>query len=119
MSRRRPMERIGDLIPGTARRLGLEEELRLARAISTWTAIVEERAPLAAGATRLIRLERDALVVEADAPIVAQELRMRQLDLLGAFATAPGGAPVGTLRIQVAPAGQSRRGERPRASDND
>jgi predicted nucleic acid-binding Zn ribbon protein len=113
------MERIGDLIPGTARRLGLEEELRLARAIATWTAIVEEHAPRAAGATRLIRLERDALVVEAEAPIVAQELRIRQGDLLGAFATAPGGASVGTLRIQVARAGGSGRGTRPFSPDDE
>ena len=42
------MERIGDLIPEAARRLGLEEELRLARAIATWEAIVGERVPEAA-----------------------------------------------------------------------
>ncbi len=101
MSRRRPMERIGDLIPGTARRLGLEEELRLARAISTWAAIVEERAPLAAGATRLIRLERETIVVEADAAIVAQELRIRQSELLAAFAAAPGGASASALQLIV------------------
>ena len=40
MSDRRGMERVGDLIPQTARRLGLEEELRLARAVATWAAIV-------------------------------------------------------------------------------
>ena len=49
--RRRPMQRLGDLIPEAARRLGLEEELRLARAISTWDAIVAEHVPAAAGAT--------------------------------------------------------------------
>ncbi len=105
--RRRPMERIGDLIPGTARRLGLEDELRLARAIATWAAIVAEHAPLAAGATRLIRLERDSIVVEADAPIVAQEIRIRQAELLSAFATAPGGAVVGHIRI-ASPTGPRR-----------
>jgi predicted nucleic acid-binding Zn ribbon protein len=99
--RRRPMERIGDLIPEAARRLGLEDELRLARAIATWEAIVGERVPGAAGATRLVRLDGTSLVVEADAPIVAQELRLRSPELLAAFRSAPGGAPAADLRIGV------------------
>ena len=43
--RRRPMRRIGDLHPGCRRALGLEDELRLARAIATFEAIVAERVP--------------------------------------------------------------------------
>jgi len=95
------MERIGDLIAEAARRLGLEEELRLARAIATWEAIVGERVPGAAGATRLVRLDGRSLVVEADAPIVAQELRLRSHELLAAFRSAPGGVPAAELRIGV------------------
>ena len=101
MSRRRPMERIGELIPEAARRLGLEDELRLARAITTWSALVAERVPAASGACRLIRLDGFALVVEADAPIVAQELRLRAPELLEAFATAPGGRRATELRLRV------------------
>ena len=37
----------------------------------------------------MIQLERFALDVEADAPIVAQELRLRSPELLAAFAAAP------------------------------
>lgn len=99
--RRRPMERIGDLLPDAARRLGLEDELRLARATSTWAAIVAERAPAAAGATRLLRLGRAEIVVEADHPIVAQELRIRSAELLEAFAAAPGGTRARELRVVV------------------
>ena len=55
--RKRPMRRIGDLIPDAARALGLEEELRLARAIATFEAVVAERVPAAAGSCRVIRLE--------------------------------------------------------------
>ena len=99
--RRRPMERIGDLIPEAARRLGLDEELRLARAISTFAAIVAERAPAASGACRVIRLDGFALVVEADAPIVAQELRLRSPELLDAFAAAPGGLRAAEMRLHV------------------
>jgi len=95
------MQRVGDLIPEAARRLGLEEELRLARAIATWSAIVAERVPPAAGSTRLLRLDGFALVVEADAPIVAQELRLRSTELLAAFRAAPGGMPASELRIGV------------------
>jgi hypothetical protein len=100
-SRRRPMQRLGDLIPDAARRLGLEEELRLARAISTWDAIVAEHVPAAAGATRLLRLEQFTLVVEADAPIVGQELRLRVPELITAFRAAPGGLAATELRIVI------------------
>ena len=100
-SRRRPMQRIGDLIPDTARRLGLEEELRTARALATFGAIVAERAPAASGACRLLRLNGFALLVEADAPIVAQELRLRSVELLDAFAAAPGGLRATELRVRI------------------
>jgi hypothetical protein len=99
--RRRPMQRIGELIPTAAARLGLGDELRRARAISTFDAIVAEHAPAAHGACRAVRIEGEALVVEADAPIVAQELRLRSMALLEALRAAPGGGRVGELRISV------------------
>jgi predicted nucleic acid-binding Zn ribbon protein len=97
--RRRRPERLGDLLPEAAHRLGLGDELRLARAITTWDALIAERVPPAAGACRLIRLEADAVVVAVDEPIVAAELRMRALELLAAFAEAPGGARARRLRL--------------------
>lgn len=98
-SRRRRPDRLGDLLPEAARALGLESELRLARAIATWDALIAERVPPATGACRLVAVDGDALVVEADEPIVAAELRMRALELLAAFRAAPGGAAVRTLRL--------------------
>jgi hypothetical protein len=95
------MRRIGDLIPEAARHLGLEEELRLSRAIATFQAIVAERIPAAAGACRLLRVDGFALVVEADAPIVAQELRLRSPEVLDALAAAPGGLRATELRVRV------------------
>jgi hypothetical protein len=95
------MTRLGDLIPDAARSLGLEDELRLARAISTFEAIVAERVPAAAGSCRVVRLEGFAIDVEADAPIVAQELRLHARDLLTAFAGAPGGIGIHDLRVHV------------------
>ena len=97
------MRRIGELIPDAARALGLEDELRLARAIATFEAIVAERVPAAAGACRVVRLEGFAIDVEADAPIVAQELRLRAGELVSAFAAAPGGVGVRDLRVHVRP----------------
>jgi hypothetical protein len=103
--RRRPMTRIGDLLPDAARGLGLEDELRLARAIATFEAIVAERIPAAAGACRVVRIEGPAIVVEAAAPIVAQELRLRSTELLAAFTASPAGGGIGNLRIVVGRSG--------------
>jgi len=95
------MTRIGDLLPDAARGLGLEDELRLSRAMATFEAIVAERVPPAAGACRVIRLDGFALIVEADAPIVAQELRLRASELLAAFAASPAGIGARELRVHV------------------
>ena len=99
--RRRPMVQLGDLIPDAARALGLQDELRLSRAMATFEAIVAERVPAAAGSCRVIRLEGFTLDIEADAPIVAQELRLRGTELLAAFAAAPGGVGARELRVHV------------------
>src|SRR3954452_24694320 len=99
-ARRRRPARIGDLLPDAARALGLEDELRLARAITTWDAIVAERVPPASGAARRVALEPDPIVIAVDEPIVAAELRMRALELLGAFSAAPGGSRAHQLKLR-------------------
>jgi len=103
--RRRPMTRIGDLIPTAAAELGLAEELRRAQAAATFDAIVAELAPAAHGSCRAIRISGTSLVVEADAPIVAQELRLRSSALVAAFRQASqGGRATGAvleLRVTV------------------
>ena len=88
------MRRIGDLIPDAARALGLEDELRLARAMADVRG--DRRGARAGGRRRVpgLRLDGFASIVEADAPIVAQELRLRAAELLAAFAAAPGGVGV-------------------------
>ena len=75
--------------------------MRLSRAIATFEAIVAERVPAAAGACRVIALEGFTLDIEADAPIVAQELRLRGTELLTAFAASPGGVGAKELRVHV------------------
>jgi len=101
--RRRPMRRIGDLLPEAAASLGLEEELRLARAMATWQRLVEELVPAASGATRLVEIRGPTLIVAAAAPLVAQELRLRSEDLLAAFAAAPGGRRLHEMTVVVRP----------------
>jgi len=107
------MVRLGDLLPDAARGLGLEDELRLSRAMSTFEQLVAERVPAAAGACRVIRIEGFDVVVEADAPIVAQELRLRAPELLAAFAATPAGGGARALRIVAA----RRSGARPSPPD--
>jgi hypothetical protein len=105
--RRRPMVRLGELLPDAARGLGLEDELRLSRAMATFEQLVGERVPAAAGACRVIRIDGFSLVVEADAPIVAQELRPRAPELLSAFAATPAGMGARELRVVVRRAGRT------------
>jgi len=66
--------------------------------------------PPAVGACRLIRLEPGTVVVAVAEPIVAAALRMRALELLGAFSTAPGGVPVRQLRLVPARDPERREG---------
>lgn len=95
------MVRIGDLLPEAARGLGLEDELRLSRAMATFEGLVGERVPAAAGSCRVIRIDGFAVIVEADAPIVAQELRLRAPELLATFAATPAGGGARQLRVIV------------------
>jgi hypothetical protein len=109
---RRPMRRVGDVLPSVAAELGIDAELRLARQMAAWQRIVEERVPAASGASSLLSLQPPALVVSAASPIVAQELRLRQADLLAAFAQAPDGQKVIELRVVMRPVGGAESGHR-------
>jgi hypothetical protein len=100
--RRRPPQRIGELLPGLASRLGLDEELKAARAMSAWRLVVEEHAP-AAGVSHLIEIRPPALVVSAADAASGQELRLSSATLLEAFAQAPGGARLLELTVVVRP----------------
>ena len=97
------MRRLGELLPEAAAALGLEAELRRARAAATWQRVVGERVPAAAGASWLLDMRDGSaeLVVGATRPIVAQELRLRQDELLEAFARALGERKPGRLRVVV------------------
>jgi predicted nucleic acid-binding Zn ribbon protein len=92
---------VGELLPAVARRLGLDEELRFARAAATWQRLVEEQVPGAAGGTRLMAVRPPRLIVSADEASIAAELRLHAETLLDAFAAATGGSRPEELRTVV------------------
>ena len=95
------MRRVGDVLPGVASELGIDRELKLARQMAAWQRIVAERVPAAAGSSVLLSVQPPALVVSAASPIVAQELRLRQSELLDAFGQAPEGLRLLELRVVI------------------
>lgn len=111
MSRKRPVHRLSDLLPGIATQLGLDEELDAARGVASWTRIVEEQVPAAAGASRLLEVRPPSLIVSADDAPTAQELRLRSAELLDAFASAPGGQRLRSLQVVVRPAPKGESAE--------
>ena len=100
-NRRQPPKRVGELLPGVAATLGIDGELRFARQVAAWQRIVAERVPPATGSSSLLAVQPPALVVSATSPIVAQEIRLRQFDLLDAFERAPEGQKLIELRVVV------------------
>jgi hypothetical protein len=97
------MRRLSDLLPGVAAQLGLDAQLRESQAIASWERLVGELVPAASGASRLLEIRPPQLMVSADDPITAQELRLRSSQLLAAFARAPGGSRLLELRITIRP----------------
>lgn len=95
------------MLPKVAADIGIEKELRLARQMTAWERLVEEHLPAASGATKLLSVQPPALVVSATDGLVAQELRLRQTELLAAFGRLPEGAHLFELRVVVRPAGRA------------
>ncbi len=82
--------------------------------MAAWVRLVEELVPAASGATRMLAVQPPALLVSASGSAVAQELRLRQFELLEAFAQSPDGVHLLELRVTVRPAADARpAGDRP------
>ena len=105
-AKRRPT-RVGEMLPRIAAEIGIEDELRLARSMAAWERLVEELLPAAKGASKLLVVQSPALIVSATDNLVAQELRLRQAELLSAFARLPDGAHLIELRVVVRPPGRA------------
>jgi hypothetical protein len=107
MTAKRQPTRIGDMLPKVAADLGIENELRQARQMTAWERLVEEHLPAASGASKLLAVQPPALVVSATDNLVAQELMLRQAELLAAFARLPEGVHLLELRVVMRPAGRA------------
>lgn len=101
------MRRVGDMLADVAMSIGIDGELRLARRMAAWERLVEEHLPAARGASRLLAVQPPALVVSATTNLVAQEIRLRQVELLTAFAQLPEGEHLLELRVVVRPTGST------------
>ena len=101
---RRPMRRLSELLPDAVAALGIGDELIVAGRERTFEALVEELVPAATGRCSLLELRPPQLVVRADDPATAQELRLNGSTLLAAFRTEPGTPRPTELRVVVRPA---------------
>jgi hypothetical protein len=99
------MKRVGDMLPAVAANLGIDAELRLARQMAAWERLVSEHVPAATSQSRLLSIQPPTLVVSAADPRIGLELRLRQVELLAAFAQAPEGVHLLELRVVVRPPG--------------
>ncbi|HEX7491567.1 MAG TPA: DciA family protein [Candidatus Limnocylindrales bacterium] len=79
------MERLADLLPSAARQFGLEDQLEQAGAAAAWLEIIARGVPAAKGGCRLVDLSQGVATIEADEPIIAQEIRLRSPELLAAL----------------------------------
>ncbi len=108
--RRRPFRRVGELLPGLALQLGLEQELRDARAMAAWQRVVEEHVPAAADDCHIVAFRPPAVLVAVDDPATGQEIRLRSAELLEAFAASPDGRRLSEVRITIRGAPPGIRG---------
>ncbi len=102
---RRPMRRLSDLLPEAVAALGIGEGLAVASRERTFESLVEELVPAAAGHCALVELRPPQLIVRADDPATAQELRLNGDALLAAFRTDAGTQGPTELRVVVRPGG--------------
>jgi len=106
-NRRRRPSRVGDMLPEIAAEIGIEGQLRFARQMAAWERLVEELLPAARGASQLLAVQPPTLVASAADNLVAQELRLRQAQLLEAFGRLPDGAHLIELRVVVRQPGRA------------
>jgi hypothetical protein len=98
---RRPMRRLSELLPDAVAALGIREELATAGRERSFESLVAELVPAAAGRCALVEVRPPQLIVRADDPATAQELRLQGSTLLAAFAAGAGADPPTELRVVV------------------
>lgn len=98
---RRPMHRLSDLLPEAVAALGIGDELTTASRERTFESLVGELVPAAVGRCAMVELRPPQLIVRADDPATAQELRLNGSALLAAFPTDAGTPRPTELRVIV------------------
>lgn len=98
---RRPMRRLSELLPEAVASLGIGDELAAAGRERTFEALVAELVPAASGHCALVELRPPELIVRADDPATAQELRLNGSALLAAFRSDPAAPRPTELRVIV------------------
>jgi len=87
-----------EVLRRTARTLGLEPALHLAEVRATWPDVV---GPALAAATTPRTLRGHLLLVSADHPLAAQEVRLREAEILGRLRERYPGADLRQVRVVV------------------
>jgi hypothetical protein len=95
------MRRLSELLPDAVAALGIGAELATAGRERSWESLVAEMVPAAMGRCALVEIRPPQLVVRADDPATAQELRLHGSALLAAFAAGAGADPPTELRVVV------------------
>jgi len=90
------MQRLGDLLPGVLRELGLERELQGWRAVEAWAGAV---GPAIARHARAVAYQDGALLVEVEGSAWRYELGFLERDLVGRVNQQLGSTIVKRLRF--------------------
>jgi len=90
---------ISDALGTTLRSLGLRRGVERARAVAAWPAAAASVVGVDASRSRAVRIEGETLVVAVSSPVLAQELRLRQQEVLEALARLAPEAHVRALRF--------------------
>lgn len=97
------MHRLSELLPDAVAALGIDDELVRASRERAWDQLVADVVPAAAGRCGLVEFRWPDLVVRADDPATAQELRLHGSAILAAFGADARTDPPTELRVIVRP----------------
>jgi predicted nucleic acid-binding Zn ribbon protein len=90
---------IAEAVTATLRTLGLQRGVERARALQAWPAAATVVLGAEAARSRAVRLDGETLVVGVASPVLAQELRLHQQELLQELARLAPAARVRALRF--------------------
>ncbi len=93
------MRRLADALRGTLAALGIGRAVELAALVDAWPEAARVCVGDAAAGTRALRVEEQTLVVAVRSPVIAQELRLRSVELLAELGRRAPEAGVAAVRF--------------------